>query len=325
MSMRGVGRGLRAALLAVCAVALALGMGEAGAQAYPDKPVSYVLGFAPGGESDLAARFQQKAFQKKYGKDMIISYKAGAGGGLAWAQLNTLPGDGYNITGVNLPHIVLQPLEGNVQYKTEDLVAVYYFHYTADAIVVSSDSPFKTLRDLIEYAKAHPGEITLAGSGTNSANHVAHEKLNQMMGIKTTYVPFKGTGDLVASLLGGHVKGAMSYLTLASLQKGKTRVLAVGAEKRSPVFPDVPTFRELGYDWVDGAYRGVAVPKSTPEATRKQVSEMIGQLNNDPELRKAMIDGGFEMLDMPYDKIPAFMQERTREYMVIAKRLGLVK
>ena len=318
-------RGLKR-LLGVGVAACLLGGAALGqARAYPDRPVNYVLGFAPGGESDLAARFQQKAFQKKYGRDMIISYKAGAGGGLAWAQLNTLPGDGYNITGVNLPHIVLQPLEGNVQYKTEDLVAVYYFHYTADAIVVSSDSPFKTLKDLIDYAKAHPGEVTLAGSGTNSANHVAHEKLNQLGGIKTTYVPFKGTGDLVASLLGGHVKGAMSYLTLASLQKGKTRVLAVGSEKRNPVFPDVPTFKELGYDWVDGAYRGVAVPKSTPEATRKQVSDMMAALNNDPELRKSMIDGGFEMLDMPYDKIPAFMQERTREYMVIAKRLGLVK
>ena len=234
-------------LAANCALACAAALPAlALAQAYPDKPVNYVLGFAPGGESDLAARYQQKAFQKKYGRDMIISYKAGAGGGLAWAQLNSLPGDGYNITGVNLPHIVLQPLEGNVQYRTEDLVAVYYFHYTADAIVVSADSPFKTLKDLVDYAKAHPGEVTLAGSGINSANHVAHEKLDQLTGIKTTYVPFKGTGDLVASLLGGHVKGAMSYLTLASLQKGKDACARGGFGKAQPGVSRCANFQGTG-------------------------------------------------------------------------------
>jgi len=293
--------------------------------AYPAKPVRYYIAFAAGGESDIAARFQQQVFRRKFNQEMIIEYKPGAGGGLAWAQLNGMPADGYAIMGVNLPHIVLQPMEGNVQYKTDDLTSVYWFHYTPDAIVVAADSPYKTFADLVKAAKAKPEEITLAGSGLNSANHLAHEKFNVLAGVKTTYVPFKGTGELTTAVIGKHVSGTISYVTFAIQQKGKARALAVATAKRHPQLPDVPTFRELGIDWVDGAYRGVAVPKSTPAPVRKQVSDMIETLNKDPEMKKQMEDGGFEVIDIPFDKVPAFMAARSKEYIDIARRMGLLK
>ena len=227
--------------------------------------------------------------------------------------------------GTNLPHIVLQPLEGNVQYKTEDITNVIFFNYTPDAIVVRNESPFRTYQDFIAAAKARPGELNLAGSGTNSANHAAHARLNQMAGIRTTYVAFKGTGDLIASLLGGHVDGAMSYSSLALAQKGKTRLLANATPERLPYFPDVPTFRELGLDWVDGAYRGIGVPKSTPEDMRKRISDMFLEINRDAEFRRKMIEQGLELVDMTYDKMPAFLEERKKAYLAAAKLLGLAK
>ena len=236
-----------------------------------------------------------------------------------------MPGDGYTIAGVNLPHIVLQPLEPETQYKTEDITPVYFFHYTPDAIIVADNSPFRTFADLVNAARAKPEAVTLAGSGTNSANQIAQVRLDREQKIKTTYVPFKGTGDLVSSVLGGHVSAAMTYSTLAIQQKGKMRMLAVATEKRLPQFPDVPTFKELGMNWVDGAYRGVAVPKSTPPAVRKQVSDMMDAINKDPELRKRMVEGGFEVTDIPLEQIPTFMAERSREYLNAAKALGLVK
>ncbi len=292
---------------------------------YPDKPVKYIVPFAPGGESDIGARFQQRVFRKKFNQELIIESKPGAGGALAWAQTNSFPGDGYTLMSTNLPHIVLQPLEGQVQYKTEDLTNVYFYHYTPDAIIVRSESPYKTYRDLVKAAKEKPGDITIAGSGTNSANHMATERFNGVAGINTTYVPFKGTGDLVASLLGGHVSMAMSYVTLAIAQKGRTRMLAVATEKRHPQFPDVPTFRELGIDWVDGAYRGIAVPKSTPTEMRKKISDIFADINKDPEFQKRMADGGFELVDIPLEKVSAFMAERTKVYTEAAKRMGLVR
>ncbi len=293
--------------------------------AYPDKSVQYVIPFAPGGESDVVARLQAPVFKTKYGQDMIVVNKAGAGGGLAWSQMNAMPGDGYTIVGVNLPHIVLQPLEGTANYKTEDVTPVYFFHYTPDAIVVAADSPFKSVADLVKAAREKPGGVTIAGSGTNSANHVAQVRFDREFKVSTTYVPFKGTGDLLSSVLGNHVSAAMSYSTLAIQQKGKMRMLAIATEKRLPQFPDVPTFKELGIDWIDGAYRGIGVPKSTPPDVRKQVSDMMDAINKDPEFRKKMVEGGFEVTDITLEQMPAFMKARTQEYLNSAKTLGLVK
>ena len=290
---------------------------------YPDKPVRYIIPFAPGGESDIAARFQQLVFKKKYHQEMIVESKPGAGGALAWSLANSYPGDGYTLISTNLPHLVLQPMEGTVQYKTDDINNVYFYHYTPDAIVVRNESPFKTYQDLVKAAKVKAEAVSMAGSGTNSANHVANVRLEGAAGIKLNYVPFKGTGDLVSSLLGGHVDAAMSYVTLAIAQKGRTRMLAIATEKRHPQFPDTPTFKELGIDWVDGAYRGVAVPKSTPPELRKRISDIFAEINKDPEFRQRMADGGFEIIDVPVEKVPAFMAERTKIYSDIAKRMGL--
>jgi tripartite-type tricarboxylate transporter receptor subunit TctC len=293
--------------------------------AYPEKPVRYIIAFAPGGESDIAARFQQGVWRRKFGQELVVESKAGAGGALAWSQLNGFPGDGYTLMGTNLPHIVLQPLEGNVQYATDDITNVNFFNYTPDAIVVRSDSPFKTYQDLIAAAKAKPGALNFAGSGTNSANHAAHARLNQAAAITTTYVAFKGTGDLISALLGGHVDGAISYSSLALAQKGKTRLLAVATPQRLPYFPDTPTFRELGIDWVDGAYRGIGVPKSTPEDMRKRVSDIFSEIGRDAEFRTQMVSQGLEIVDIPYDKMAAFMEERKKAYLSSAKLLGLAK
>ena len=292
--------------------------------AYPDRTAHYIIPFAPGGESDIAARFQQQVWRKRFGQELVIDSKPGAGGALAWSLLNGYPGDGYTMMGTNLPHLVLQPLEGNVSYKTDDIVTFMFFNYTPDAIVVRNESPFRTFKDLVDAAKAKPGEVTFAGSGTNSANHAAHERFDNATGVKTTYVPFKGTGDLVASVLGGHVSAAMSYSSLNVAQKAKTRVLAVATPQRLP-YVDAPTFRELGIDWVDGAYRGIGVPKSTPESIRTQLSDIFESINQDPEFRKNMADQGIELIDITYDKMPAFMEDRKKAYLPLAKLLGLIK
>ena len=295
------------------------------AQGYPQKNVRYIIPFVPGGESDVMARWQQVLFRNRYKHDLIVDNRPGAGGGLAWSQLNGMSADGYTIMGCNLPHIVLQPLEGTVQYKTADITPVYWFHYTADAIIVAADGPYKTFGELVQAGKAKPDSLTFGGSATFSANHLAHEKFNLYTGVKSTYVPFKGTGELVAAVIGKHISGAMSYVPLALQQKGKVRMLAVALEKRHPAFPDVPTFRELGHKWVDGAYRGVAVPKSTPREAQKNVSDMMATLNKEPQLLKWMADGGFEAVDIPYDRNAAFVAERSKEYLEVAKRMGLLK
>jgi tripartite-type tricarboxylate transporter receptor subunit TctC len=154
---------------------------------------------------------------------------------------------------------------------------------------------------------------------------MATERLNKLYGIKITYVPFKGTGDLLSSVAGGHVSGAMSYLPFAIQQKGKMRPLVVATEKRHPAFPEVPTFRELGHNWVDGAYRGIAVPKPASREVQKQVSDMMFAVNQDPEMRKKLTDGGYDVIDITLDKMPAFLSEKSKAYVEDARAAGLLK
>ncbi|MBI3369784.1 MAG: tripartite tricarboxylate transporter substrate binding protein [Burkholderiales bacterium] len=306
------------------AIALGLLALAAQAQPCPDKNIMYWQAFPPGGESDLSARHQQIVLKKKCpALETVIQYKAGAGGGLMWSQMNTLPGDGVNVVGVNLPHIVLQPIEGNVAYKTDDVTPVYWFHYTPDALVVPEASPFKSFADFVKAAKEQPGKFNLGGSGLNSANHAAHERLNQAFGIKTTYVPFKGTGDMTMAVLGSHVDGSMTYTAFAINNKTKVRALAVAMDKRHPLLPDVPTFKELGVDWVDGAYRGIGVPKSTPMEARKRLSDLWAALNADAQMQELAARNGFELVNVPLERMDAFMKERVKVYTEVARQMGL--
>jgi tripartite-type tricarboxylate transporter receptor subunit TctC len=294
------------------------------AQPCPDRNVMYWQAFPPGGESDLSARHQQMVLKKKCPAiETVIQYKAGAGGGLMWAQMNSLPGDGANIVGINLPHIVLQPMEGNVHYKTEDIVPAYWFHYTPDALVVPEASPIRSFADFLKAAKAQPGKLNLGGSGLNSANHAAHERLNAAFGIKTTYVPFKGTGDMTMAVLGSHVDGAMTYTPFAINNKGKVRPIAVAMDARHPLMPDVPTFKELGVDWVDGAYRGIGVPKATPPEARRRIAELWAAMNADPEMKELAAKSGFELVNVGPEAMEAFMKSRTRLYTDVGRQMGL--
>jgi tripartite-type tricarboxylate transporter receptor subunit TctC len=320
---------MKARISAIAATAL-LTLLSAGATAQavtcPDKSVQYLQAFPPGGESDLSARHQQKVLKGKCpGIDTVIQYKAGAGGALLWNQFNQLAADGVTVGGVNLPHIVFQPIEGGVQYKTADITPVYWFHYTPDILVVPVQSPIKSFKEFIDAAKAKPGTISLGGSGQNSANHAAHERMNAAFNVKTIYVPFRGTGDMATSVMGQQVDGAMTYTAFAINNKEKIRPLAVAMERRHPLMPDVPTFRELGVDWVDGAYRGIGMPKGATAEQRKKMSDLWRALNNDPEMKELAAKSGFELVNVGVEQMDAFMADKTKLYTEAAKRLDFSK
>ena len=311
-------------ILAVAMLAPVAAMAQA--VTCPDKNVMYWQAFPPGGESDLSARHQQVVLKKKCPAiETIIQYKAGAGGALMWTQMNQLPPDGLNVVGVNLPHIVFQPIEGTVQYKTADVTPVFWFHFTPDILVVPEQSPIKNFQDFVKAAKASPGKLSLGGSGQFSANHAAHERLDAAFGIKTLYVPFKGTGDMATSVLGMQVDGAMTYTPFAIGNKSRVRPLAVAMEKRHPLMPEVPTFKELGVDWVDGAYRGIGVPKSTPPEARKRMSDLWRALNNDAEMKELAAKSGFELVNVGVEEMDGFMADKSKLYTEGAARMGLGK
>lgn len=298
----------------------------AAAQSWPSGNVEYIIPFGPGGESDITARLQQPFFADKFGQQLVVSYKEGGGGAVGWSQLNDMAADGSVIMGINLPHIVIQPLTGNVGYQTDDVTAVHWFHYTPDAILVNASSDFQTLQDLIDHAKANPKQVIFSGSGKGTANHLAQVNFDRLTGVETTYVPFQGTGASVTALLGNQVTAQWGYTTVASQQGDAVRMLAVAMEERHPAFPDVPTFRELGIDLVGGAYRGIAVPSGASEDVRKAVADAVAAINADEAFRKKMVDGGFALVDVAYGPdMDAFMAERKELYTAAAKAAGVVE
>jgi len=310
-------------LLAALAV---VGVAAAGTADFPNKRITYNICFNPGGESDITARFQEQPLKKVLGVDIAINYKIGGGGALCWADLIKTKPDGYTIAGHNLPHTVLQPLEmGNAGYNTLDLKQIYFFESTPNLLLVRNDSPFKTLKDFVEYAKKTPGAVTVGGSGTSSANDLGTTMLNKAAGIQLTYVPFGGTGSAVPALLGSHVTALMSYSTMGIQYAGKFRALAIASETRMDVLSDVPTFKEQGYDVVEGAYRGVAAPPGTPDDVVKILADAFEKVHKDPDVKKKMDQNGFKTEFLGPEASLALVKKKMVEYEAIMKALGRIK
>jgi len=316
----------RIALGAIAALALFMFSAPAIAADYPSKPLTYIICFNPGGESDITARIQEQPLKKYYKEGVVITYKIGGGGSVGWSELIASKPDGYTLAGHNLPHIILQPLlRGNAGYNTLDLKSVYIFESTPNMLVVRQDSPYKTLKDFIAAAKEKPGVLTVGGSGSSTANELGTIMLNKAAGIKTIYIPFTGSGAAVPALAGGHVTALMTYSTMGVQHKGKFRPLAIMAEERMAVLPDVPTFKELGFDLVEGAYRGVAAPPGTPDAIVNKAAEIFGNVMKDPEVVKKMDDNGFKIERMGPKESLELIKKKMVLYKDLVKEMGLKK
>jgi len=318
--------GLKIGALLTMVAALALSPLTVRAEKYPAAPLTYIICFNPGGESDITARIQEAPLKKYFGEDVVVTYKIGGGGSVGWSELIQSKPDGYTIAGDNLPHIILQPLtRGNAGYNTMDLKQVYMFESTPNILLVRQDSEFKTLKDLLDYAKEHPGVVTAGGSGSSSANELGAIMLNKAAGVKITYIPFSGSGAAVPALLGGHVGALMSYSTMAVQYKDKFRPLAIMSEERMSVLPDVPTFKELGFDLVEGAYRGVAAPPGTPDDRVQYLAETFKKVMNDPEVIKKMDENGFKIEAMGPEAATDFVKKKMVEYEALMTEMGMIK
>ncbi|PPR64283.1 MAG: hypothetical protein CFH10_00281 [Alphaproteobacteria bacterium MarineAlpha4_Bin2] len=290
---------------------------------FPEKSVEYVIPFGAGGESGVTALLQKPVFRKLTGHDLVIKYRPGGGGAVAWGQLNEMLDDGHTIIGVNLPHILLQPLRG-ANYRTEDLAIVHIFHYTPHALLVRKESQYQKLADLIDIMNAKPSKVAFGGSGRGTANQLAQVWFDERLLTKSGYNGYKGTAAAVAALLDERVDASWAYTTAAVKYRKNLRILAFAMEKRHEKFPNVPTFRELGFDFVGGAYRGIAVPKSTPLETQKKISDTFERLALEPEYVARKRELGFVPLSVGVGQISTFMKSRRVEYLPLAREAGLI-
>jgi tripartite-type tricarboxylate transporter receptor subunit TctC len=259
-------------------VALSVGLGTAVAD-FPERDLTYINPFNPGGEIDVTARMQQPLLEEHFGQGVTIDYRTGGGGAVGWSHLKDQPADGYTLAGFSLPHIVAQPMVRDPGYATDDLKPAYIFHSTPQVLVVGQDSPFETLDDFLDAAEASPAALTVGGTGEATGNHLAAIRLMNAADIDITWIPFPGTGPTIPALRGGHVSALMTNSTVAYQNRDNFRALAVAWDERLPFMDDVPTFREEGYDVVEAIYRGVLVPADTPDEQVATLAEGFDEVN----------------------------------------------
>lgn len=283
-------------------IALLLASGSQTAIAYPEKSVQLTVGFGPGGPSGIAARFMQKRFSEITGQDLVIINKPGAGGAKAWSQIKQDKTDGYELTLLNFPHTVLQPIArgANAGYTYDDIQPVLYYTSVPQVIAVRKESPFQTFDELLSAIKKSPGKITIAGTGIGGSNHSAFYKLNSVGKLEAAYVPFKDTSSTIAALKSGVTDAAWTFTTQGVKDGDSIRMLAIAADKRMSLFPDLPTLTELGFPVVDVASWSIGVPPGTPEDIREKVSNLFQKVVSDPAVASDMDKGGYMPILIPY-------------------------
>lgn len=313
-----LGGGLAVALVALVTVTA---IPASAATDYPTKAVTYLIVFDPGGQSDREARRQQPHLERILKQKVLVDYKVGGGGALGWRELTRARPDGYLIAGFNIPHIILQPLQQDVGYKTEQLVPVAIFQRTPLALAVQANSPFKTAKDFIEYAKKNPGVLTMGGTGPFSNHHMATLRFQKLAGIKLTYVPFTGSAPMMTAFLGGHVSGTFANSDDLVRFKDRIRVLGFATEERFADFPDTSTFKELGLDIVLATDRGVAVPPGTPEPVIQTLEAAFLEVARNPEIQAEMKKQGFVPVAMGHKESKAYIEKMTAIFKELAADL----
>jgi tripartite-type tricarboxylate transporter receptor subunit TctC len=287
---------------------------------YPKDAITYQIPFGTGGQSDLEARRQQPLLEKNLGVKVVIQYKPGGGGSIGWADLVNQKPNGYFISGINIPHIVLQPLaRGNAGYKTDQLMPIALFQATPIGLAVLKDSPHKNLEDLIDYAKKNPEAVICGGSGTWSGHHIAHLQFGKMADIKMTYIPSKGAAKSVAAFLGGHVKAIWANSNDLVQHADKIRVLAFGTKAPFANMPDVPTFESKGFPLYASIDRGAGAPPGTPKEIIETLEKAFLEIASDPKVIEQMRKDGFVPLSMGADASKAYIEEKVIEWAPVVK------
>lgn len=295
------------------------------AETFPSRTVKIMVPFNPGGQSDVAATLLRPGVEEKLGQEMVMEHRPGGGGSVGWTMLTQKKPDGYMMAITNLPHIVVQPLKTKgVKYKTEQLAPVYLYAQSPGGIAVTKDSPFKTLKDLVDFAKANPKKLSIGGTGKFTGNHLGYLQFSQMAGIDSSYVSFNGAAPQTAALLGGHVMATYGGTFVFSNNKDKLRVLAVATEERLADFPDVPTFKESGYELIGGIDRGITVPAGTPQDRIQKLADAIDYASKQQGFIDGMTKLGFHLVHLGPQEYADFINMRKAQYTKILKDGGFL-
>jgi len=309
-------------LAVLCTAVLALAGAGSAAAAYPEKPVTVVVPFPPGGSTDMVARAIGTRLSASLGQPFVIENQPGATGAIGATRVKRAPADGYTLLVASIGVYATNPfLQKNLQYdpsKDFDLLTVAV--RAPNVLVAHPSVPARNVAELIEFLKKNPDKVSFASSGNGSSDHLTTALFWQRTGTSGIHVPYKGGAPAISDLLAGHAQLSFQNVNavIKHIQAGKLKALAVTGDKRSQVLPQVPTLSESGVKGADVfSWQAVAAPKGIPREARDRLHGAMVKALNDPEVARGLTEQGFEIVANTPEQFAAFLAQELARWKAV--------
>jgi tripartite-type tricarboxylate transporter receptor subunit TctC len=300
---------------------------HASAQTYPTKPVQVIISFTPGSATDIVGRIVTAKIAEYWGQTIVNENRAGAGGSIGSAAVAKAAPDGYTLLINSSAHTVNPAIYAKLPYDTtRDFTDIAPLAIQPNVLVVSPSAPYKTLKDLVDYAKANPGKINFGHAGIGSGTHLTTEKLLVAANIQVTQVPFKGTPEVVAAIFSGDVNCYWVPISagLSNIKGGRLRALAVSTGKRNPMLPEVPTPAEAGVQNAEyGLWFGLWGPAGMPADLVNKINADVRRAVADPGVKEKLNNLGNDTMSMSAAEFAKFVRQDIDDTLKLTKRAGI--
>ena len=317
---------------AICLTAIGLAAiaatGSAHAADYPTRPVKWVVGYPPGGATDIIARLIGQRLSEKLGQQFVIENKPGAGNNIATESVVNAEPDGYTVLLVNPANYINASLYANLKFNVvRDIAPVASFNRVPNVMTVAKDVQAKTVAEFIAYAKANPGKVNMASSGNGTSVHLSGEMFMAMTGVKMQHVPYRGAAPAITDMLGGQVQVIFDNMPsiIQHIRSGALRALAVTTTEKSPQLPDTPTVAETVPGYEASALFGMGAPKNTPKEIIAKLNAEINAILAEPDMKKRLVELGGEPLIQTPEKFGADIVAETEKWKKVVEGSGLEK
>ncbi len=317
----------RHAGLVLCAVAMLAMAGPGHGQAYPVKPIRFVIPFSPGGAADVPARMIGQELAKTLGQQVITDNRPGAGGGIGAEAVAKSPPDGYTLLMVSNTHTISASLYKKLNYDIlKDLAPVMQIAAAPNVLVVHPSIPARDVKQLVALAKSRPGAIDYASSGNGSAQHLFAALFASMAGIKMNHVPYKGSAQATTDLIAGHIQVSVPGINnvLPHVKAGRLRALGVTSTYRSAEMPEVPTIAEAGVPGYEAVlWLGIVVPAGTPRDIIVRLNREITEALSQPEMRDGFARIGTDVVATDSVKFAELIRSEVAKWAKVVKETGV--
>src|SRR4051794_40623073 len=317
---------------AICLTAIGLSaiasIGTAQAADYPSRSVRWVVGYPPGGATDILARLIGQRLSEKFGQQFVIENKPGAGNNIATESGVNAEPDGHTLQLVNPANYINASLYTNLKFNfVRDIAPVASFQRVPNVMTVNKDVPAKTVAEFIAYVKANPGKVNLASSGNGTSVHLSGEMFMAMTGAKMTHVPYRGAALALTDLIGGQVQVIFDNMpsVIQHIKSGTLRALAVTTTQRSPQLPDAPTVADTVPGYEASALFGMGAPKNTPKEIIAKLNSEINAILAEPDMKKRLVELGGEPLIQTPEKFGADIAAETEKWKKVIEGANIAK